>query len=149
MTDQYNRTACSLCNGGNSFEYRTYFVCSVDINVLADVTLDRIENHKLRARFGYGFFNTLIRQRKRIGIFNNIEHHIFICTCFNEPWLDGVTESVLSRLVNHIKRFCNFHTGQSHARRASGGKSQSKSCFTLAGIALNNNELPERDIRFP
>ena len=144
-----NGASCTLGNDGNLFKNRADFVGTVNVDTLTNITLNRIEYHQFGISLPNCLFNSFIRQRKRIGVLADIKHPAFICTGFDESWLDGVAEPILCGLINHIEGFCDFHTGQSLARRTSGGESQSKSCFTFTGVTLDDSQLSEWDIRFP
>ena len=149
MPHKNDGTACPISNGGNLFQHRSDFICTVDIHILADATLDRIEDHQPRTRFCDRFFNSLIRQRKRIAVLHNVENHILICTGVDQSRLDGVAQTVLRRLVDHMKWLGHLHAKDRFARRTRCGKAQGKCCFAFARIALNDCELAEGYVRFP
>ena len=112
MSYQDNGTACPLSYQCNSFQYRTYFISSVDVHRLTYVPLNRIEYHKPCPRINDCSFDSLVRQRKRICVLNDIKHPALICTCFHKARLYSIAQPILCRLIDYIEGLCHLHPRQ-------------------------------------
>ena len=83
-------------------------------------------------------------------ILADIDDPVLIGVRFGKAGLYGILQSVLRRLVDDVEgRQRLLHSRHRSACGAGGGKAERKGGLALAGIALQNGQLSEGDIRIP
>ena len=82
-------------------------------------------------------------------ILADIDDPVLIGVRFGKAGLDGILQSVLCRLVDDVEGRQRLHSRHRSACGAGGGKAERKGGLALAGVALQNGQLSEGDIRIP
>ena len=95
------------------------------------------------------FLYALVGQGKLPFCFINHKHPVKVCGGFYQAGLDGIAQTVLGGLINHLKRLHGLHARKRSASGTGSGKAQRKGGLSLAGVALYYGYFPKGDIRFP
>ena len=95
------------------------------------------------------FLYALVGQGKLPFCFINHKHPVKVCGGFYQAGLDGIAQTVLGGLINHLKRLYGLHARKRPASTTGNGKAQRKGGLSLAGVALYYGYFPKGDIRFP
>ena len=86
--------------------------------------------------------------QRRVPVIND-QHPVKVSFGFYETGLDGIAQPVLGGLVDDVERLQRFHIGQGLSVGTGCRQPHGKVGLALAGIALDNGQLPKRDIGEP
>ena len=149
MSDKDNGAPGTLGNIGKAAEHGAHFVCPVHIGLFAYVCLYGVKDNQPRPVLRDCFLDAFVGQGKFPFCFINHKHPVKICGSFYQAGLDGIAQTVLGGLINHLKRLHGLHARKRPASGTGGGKAQRKGSLALAGVALYYGYFPKGDIRFP
>jgi len=146
---QHDSAPGSLCNVPQTAEYRAYLVCPVHIHICAQKRLHRVNDNQPCVVLSdcpcYAFIG---KGQRRVPVIND-KHSLKVCFGFYQSGLDRIAQTVLGGLVDDIERLKGLHIGQGLSVGASRRKAHGKVGLALAGVALNDSQLSEWDIRKP
>ena len=149
MSDKDNGAPCTLGNISKAAKNRAHLVCLVHVGLFANIRLNGVKDHQPRSCLPYRSFYALIIERKLLFCLINDKYPVKVCFGFHKPGLDRITQTVLGSLIDDIERLMLRHKRKRLSVGAGSAQSQGKGCLALAGIALYDRDLAERDIRLP
>ena len=150
VTDEHHRATVLLCHRRDALHDRTDLVGAVHIHVAAEVRLHWIEYDEPSAGFVDRLLQPLVQHREFLPALVDNEHAGAVRAHRFEPRLDRVGESVLRRLVDDSHRRLRYVTArQRFAARERRDDREDERGLALAGIALHDGELAERNVGRP
>ena len=87
-----------------------HLVGPVHVHFLSQVRLHGVQDHQLGMGFLNGLPDAMIQHGEREICFVDGVDVVQVCLGFQQPWLDGVPQTVLGSLVENGKRFPGFST---------------------------------------
>jgi len=122
MSDKDNGTPGTLRNFGKAAEDRAHFVSLVHVGFVAHVRLYGVKDNQPRPVLYDCFLYALVGQSKLPLGFINHKYAVKVGFGFHKAGLDGIAQTVLGSLVNHLEWRQGLHSRQRSPGGAGGGK---------------------------
>ena len=149
MPDQHDRAACALRDVAQLAEDRAHFVGAIHVDLRAEKCLHRIDDQQSCMVLPNGFFNPVVRKCELLVAVVNDEHTVKVCSRFQKAGLYRVAESILCSLIDYIEGIKRFCIRQFSVVCTGSGQLHGEIRFSFAGIALQDGQLAERNVRIP
>ena len=134
---------------GQAFHHRAHLVSPIHVHLLPQVSLQGVEDHQLGLGVPDGLPNAVIQHGEReIRLVNGV-NLLHVCLGFQQPGLDGVSQTVLGSLVENGKGFLIFPAGEGQSPAAGRRDPQGQSGLALGWVAVNDGQFPQGDVRIP
>ena len=150
VPDEDHGAASALRHSRHPFQNGTYLIGPMHVHIVSQICLDGIQHNELCPSPANRLLQPLVAEGQLLLALVDDQHPGAVRTGGIQPWLDGVRQPVLRRLVDHIQRFQRFFIlRQSLAPSQGGDHRQHEGGLALAGVTLDNGQLPSRKVRIP
>ena len=150
MADEDYRTACSLRHGRHAFQNRTHLVGPVHIHAVPQVRLNGIQDDEPRSGPMHRLLQPVITERQLPPALVDDQHPCTVRSSGLQSRLNGIRQTVLCRLVDHAHGGpCLFTLRQNLAPGQRRHHCQHEGGLALAGVALDDGQLSQRDVGIP
>jgi len=122
VSDKDNGAPGTLGNIGKAAEHGAHLVCPVHVGLFAHVRLYGVKDNQPRPGLPDSSLYALVGKGKPLLALINDKNTVKVCFGFHKAGLDGVAQTVLGGLVNHIEWLMRCHVGERLAVGTSGGK---------------------------
>lgn len=149
MPHQDDSAAGLICHLGQAFHHGPHFIGPVHVHLLPQIRLHGVEDHQLGVGVLDGLSDAVIQHGEgKIRFVNGVD--LFqVRLGFQQPWLDGISQTVLSSLVENGKGFSFFSAGEVLSPAAGRRDPQGQGGLALAGITVEDGQLSQGNIGIP
>ena len=149
MPHQGDGAAGLIGHLGQAFHHRAHFVGAVHVHLLPQVRLHGVQDHQLGMGVPDSLPDALIQHGEgKIRFVNGVDV-VQVRLGFQQPWLDGVPQTVLGSLVENGKGFPRFPAGEGLSPAAGRRDPQGQGGLALAGITVEDGQLSQGNIGIP
>ena len=149
MADQQDGAAGVLGYVSQPAEDGPDLVGPVHVHVGPQERLHRVDDEQSGAVLSDGLFQPLVGEGQRLVAVVDDQHPVQVGPGLLKPGLYRVAQPVLGGLVDHVERLRRFHIGQRLSVGASRRQLHGEVGLALAGVALDDGQLPKGDVGKP
>ena len=125
-------------------------VCPVHVGLFAHVRLYGVKDNQPRPGLPDSSLYALVGKGKPLLALINDKNTVKVCFGFHKAGLDGVAQTVLGGLVNHIEWLMRCHVGGNGLRLVqAAARRRAKVVLPSPGLPCTMVTFPNGDIRLP